>query len=447
MPTRLQPLLSPHGIAGTSALGDDFARKADEYLNRELKAETFMGSVMVARSGKINFIKGYGLANREHAVPNAPNTKFRLGSIAKQFTAVSILKLQEQGKLSLDDPVSKYEENCPEGWSAIKIHHLLSHTSGIPSYTSFADYFYTKKFHWPPGKMIQRFRDKPLEFRPGEGFKYSNSGYFVLGYIVEQSSGKCYEDYLKENIFDPLGMANSGYDHFEFILPHRAAGYCRDGAGWKNSAYVDMSVPYAAGALYSTAEDFFLWYQCWREQKILSKSSWKALTTPSANHHGFGVFILARFGHRVLEHGGSINGFNTFMSWYPDADLFICAFGNADSARSDNVVKNLAAIKFDQPLLLPKERAVIWLDSKQLEILAGRYEIRGNFILTVTVIKHRLMVQATGQNKVEFYAESDTKCFGKTVNAEITFCKDSAGKVTHLVLHQNGDHTARRLEA
>lgn len=427
---------------------DDFAQRADEYLNHELKVERFMGSVLVAKSNNIVFIKGYGLANREHEIPNRPHTKFRIGSITKQFTAICILKLQEEGKLNLNDPVSKFVENSPEHWSKVTIRHLLNHSSGIPSYTGLPDYLSFSRFHWPPEKIIKRFIDKPLEFGPGEGSKYSNSNYFLLGYIVQKSSGMRYEDYLDATVFKPLGMINSGYDHFERILPHRATGYSHNGTGWKNAAYVDTSVPFAAGALYSTVEDFFLWYQCWREQNILSESSWKAMTTPSTNTRrsgGFGIFVLEQFGYKVFEHGGLVNGFRSFMSWCPDADLFICAFGNTDSARSDAVVKNLAAIVFGKPIVLPRQRNAVKLSLEQLRPLAGRYELKPNFILTVTALSHHFFVRATGQSQVEFIAESDTHFFGKIIDAEITFCKDATGRVTHLILHQNGDHEAKRL--
>ena len=436
--------------ASTGALADDFAQRSDEYLNQELRAERFTGSVMVANSNHIAFIKGYGLANREHEVRNAPNTKFRIGSITKQFTAICVLNLQEQGKLSLDDLVSKFVENCPAHWNQITLRHLLTHTSGIPTYTSLPRHSQMSKFHWPPAKWIERFRDNPLEFAPGAGSKYSNSGYFLLGYIVEKASGTLYEDYLQETVFKPLGMINSGYDRFERILPHRAAGYSWDGAQWKNAPYVDTSVPYAAGALYSTVEDFFLWYQCWREHKILSEASWRTITESARNNSGsleFGINISEQFGHRVFQHGGGINGFRSFMSWFPDADLFICSFGNADSARSDIVAKNLAALVFKKPLTLPRQRIVVQLSPMQLESLVGRYELRPNFVFTVTVLGDRLFGRATGQSRIEFLPESEYNFYAaRVLETEITFCKDPTGNVTHLVLHQNGHHEAKRLK-
>jgi CubicO group peptidase (beta-lactamase class C family) len=435
-------------LSVTISLAREYPPKADDYLKKELNSERFMGSVMVARSNQIVFSKGYGLANRELEVPNARNTKFRLGSITKQFTAVCVLKLQESGKLGVDDPISRFVSDCSTNWSGIKIRHLLTHTSGIPNFTGFPDYLSTMMLSSPAEKTIKRFRDKPLEFKPGERFAYSNSGYVLLGYIVEKASGKNYEEFVQEVIFKPLGMENSGYDHFERILPHRATGYSRDGDHWVNSAYIDMTVPHGAGALYSTVEDFFRWYQCWREHKILSASSWKAMTTPEKGNYGFGISVSEHFRQtpqKVFEHGGGINGFATSMKWFPEADLFVAAFGNSDSAHAGEVADNLAAIMLDMPVTLPKERKSIKLDSKQLEPLLGRYELSTNFVLTVTASGERLFIQGTGQPKAEVFPESETNFFAKVVEAQLTFYKDASGKVAHLVLHQNGDHKAKRL--
>jgi CubicO group peptidase (beta-lactamase class C family) len=436
-------------LQATLALAGDYSQKADEYLNRELDSERFMGSVMVARSNQIVFIKGYGLANRELQVPNAPNTKFRLGSITKQFTAMCVLKLQEAGKLSVEDPVSKFVPNCSSNWSGITIRHLLTHTSGIPNFTGFPDYISTMMLNSPPEKTMQRFQEKSLNFKPGERFEYSNSGYILLGYIVEKASGKSYEEFVQEVIFKPLGMESSGYDHFEEILPNRATGYSKKGDAWVNSAYIDMTVPHGAGALYSTAEDFFLWYQCWREHKILSAPSWRAMTTPEKANYGFGISVSEHFRQttqKVFEHGGGINGFATSMKWFPEADLFIAAFGNSDSSRAGEIADNLAALMFDLPVNMPKQGNAITLTSKQLEPLLGRYELSANFILTVSASGERLFVQGTGQPRAEVFPESETNFFAKVVEAQVTFYKDASGKVTRLVLHQNGDHEAKRLQ-
>jgi len=425
----------------------DFAQKADDYLKSELKAERFGGAVMVARSNQIVFMKGYGLANREHDIANAPNTKFRLASLTKQFTAMCILILQEQGKLSVEDPISKFVPDSPSAWSKIRIRHLLTHTSGIPDFMRFPDYASTMMVASTPEQSIKRFRDKPLEFEPGERYAYSNSGYILLGNIVEKASGVSYEQFVKEFVFKPLGMNDSGYDHFETVLPHRATGYSRDGDTWVTSPYIDMSLPYGAGGLYSTVEDFYRWYQCWREQKLVSAEAWKAMTRPAKGGYGFGIGVSERYGQKELSHEGGINGFSTSMRWLPTADVFVAVFANADTFPAGGVAGNLTALLLDQPLNRPKERTAIKLAASQLEPLAGRYGFveSPEVILTVIASGEHLYVQPPGQPKVELFPETETNFFLKVADAQATFWRDGCGKVSHLVWHQNESHEAKRL--
>ncbi len=447
-------LLFTAQLAGAASTNEtlataDFSQKADDYLKTELKAERFAGSVMVARSNQIVFMKGYGLANRELDVANASNTKFRLASVTKQFTALCILILQEQGKLSVEDPISKFLPDCPSAWSKIKIRHLLTHTSGIPDYTGFADYRSTVMLPWPPEKMMDHLRDMPLEFEPGERFAYSNSGYFLLSYIVAKAAGRSYEQFLEQYIFNPLGMKNSGCDHFETILPHRAAGYSRDGDAWVNSAYTDTTFPQGDGALYSTVEDFFRWYQCWREHKLVSPDSWKAMITPAKEYYGFGIVAVEQFGQQELAHDGRCNGFTSSMRWFPSADIFVAVFANSDSAHSGEVADNLAALLLDKPLRRPKETTGIKLEASQLEPLAGRYEFVENpaIITAVTASGDRLFLQTADRPKLEVLPESETNfCLKEQPAIQVTFWKDASGKVFRLVSHLNGiGHEAKRI--
>lgn len=333
--------------------GVDYAQKADQYVQQEFDAGRFAGSVIVAKSNRIVFMKGYGLANREHNIANSPKTKFRLASLTKQFTAMCILHLQDQGKLNIEDTICKYVPDCPNNWHGIKIEHLMGHSSGITNFSDFPDYLSTMMVGSTPEKTIDRFRDKPLEFEPGARFAYSNSGYVLLGRIVEIVSGRSYEQYVSENIFKPLSMEGSGYDHADTILSHRASGYSKTGDTWVNAAFVDMSIPHAAGGLYSTVEDFFQWYRCWREQNILSASSWRKMTTAGEWHYGFGMWIseyFRRTEHKVFEHGGHVSGFATSVKWFPDADLLVAAFANCESAHTGDVAENLAAIMLNMPV-------------------------------------------------------------------------------------------------
>jgi CubicO group peptidase (beta-lactamase class C family) len=204
---------------------DSTARQMDQFVS----SRDFSGVVLVARKGQVLFQKAYGLANREHGVANKLDTKFRLGSVTKQFTAMAIMILSERGKLNVTDPICKYIENCPTAWSAITVHHLLTHTSGIPDFTDFPDNDHYEHLPMTPLETIARFRDKPLEFVPGERFNYDNSGYLLLGHIVERTSGERYEDFLRKNIYEPLGMLHSGYDHPRIVLKDRASGYATTG--------------------------------------------------------------------------------------------------------------------------------------------------------------------------------------------------------------------------
>ncbi|MGH9816278.1 MAG: serine hydrolase domain-containing protein, partial [Candidatus Acidiferrales bacterium] len=251
---------APAPAASPLLTAAELAPKFTEYMEAQSRVSRFTGAVLVAREGNVLFARGYGMANLEHAIPNSPSTKFRLGSITKQFTATAILQLQEKGKLSVQDPVCKYVPGCPAGWAPVTIHHLLTHTSGIPSFTSFPDYLKTMMIASPPEKLLERFRDKPLEFAPGEKFNYSNSGYLLLGFILEKAAGQSYDEYLRANIFAPLGMDASGYDWNHAVLPGRASGYARRGeSGYANAEFIHMTIPHAAGALYSSVEDFVKW--------------------------------------------------------------------------------------------------------------------------------------------------------------------------------------------
>jgi len=242
---------------------------------------SFMGSVLVARGEKMLLNKGYGFANLEWNIPNAPDTKFRLASISKQFTAACILLLEERGRLTLEDPIKKHMPEAPAAWDKITIHHLLTHTSGIPSFTSFPDYEAKKRTPATPEQLVAWFRDKPLDFQPGEKFDYSNSNYALLGWLIEKISGRRYAEFVKENVLDVLGMKDAGYDAANAILPRRAAGYAPKETGRVNAEFIDMSVPFAAGGLYATTEDLLRWERGLMGGKLLSPASLGKMTTPT----------------------------------------------------------------------------------------------------------------------------------------------------------------------
>lgn len=432
------PARSTKTLAASPAAAE-LAPKFTEYMEAQERVSRFTGAVLVARDGKVVFARGYGMANLEHAIPNTPSTKFRLGSITKQFTAAAILQLQEKGKLNVQDPVCKYVPECPAAWAPVTIHHLLTHTSGIPSFTSFPDYLKTMMIASPPQKLLERFRDKPLEFAPGEKFNYSNSGYVLLGFILEKAAGQSYDEYLRANIFAPLGMDASGYDWSSTVLPGRASGYARRGeSGYANAEFIHMTIPHAAGALYSSVEDFVKWDQALYSDKILSEASRQAMFTPFKNDYAYGCGVRELSGHKMASHGGGINGFNTSFMRFPEDKLCVAVFSNVEGTPVGRVARDLASIALALPYELPKERVAITVDRKILDTYVGRYELEPTLSLTITREGDGLMTQATGQSKVPIYAESETKFFLRVMDAQITFVKDSTGKVTHLILHQGG---------
>ncbi|MFK7756963.1 MAG: serine hydrolase [Flavobacteriales bacterium] len=343
----------------------------DELIGLYHEYGTFNGSVLVAEKGEVIYEKGFGMANMEWDIPNAPNTKHRLGSISKQFTGMLILQLVAEGKIDVQKPVSTYLPEYPKPQADdITVHHLLTHTSGIPNYTSFPNFFenVSMKF-FEPKEFINEFADMDLEFIPGDQFSYSNSGYFLLGVLIEEVTGKSYEENLEERIFAPLKMTSSGYDHHGEIIKNRATGYEKAGMGYENSRYLDMSIPYSAGSLYSTAEDLYKWDQALYTEKLLPKELMELYFTPqieawgdSFYAYGFGVgeepLGSSKETIYVHTHGGGINGFNTNISRAPENKSLIVLLNNTGGAPLNDMTVAIRGILAGKTYDLPKKSIV-----------------------------------------------------------------------------------------
>ena len=343
------------------------AEQIDSLMWKYQEYGQFNGSVLVADHGKVIFKKGYGLANMEWGIPNEPDTKFRLGSITKQFTSMLIIHLVQQGTLKLDGKITDYLPDYPkETGDSITIHQLLTHTSGIPGYTEMRGFFRDmSRDRSTPTEFVKFFADSALLFEPGAQWSYSNSGYFLLGVIIEKVTGKPYEQVLQENIFDPLGMKNTGFDHHETILAKRASGYERGGAGVINAPYLDMSLPYSAGSLYSTVEDLFVWDQALYTDKLLSKE-FKALlfkphfpTRGMAYGYGWmvGKLAVGRSSDSVdvITHGGGINGFNTLICRFPEDRSLVVLLNNTGGTRLGDMNRAIIGILHHRPYDGPKK--------------------------------------------------------------------------------------------
>lgn len=440
------PVPSP----GTTPDPTTIAAKVDELMAGHVKVNDFSGTILLAKTGQPLVAKGYGYANREWLVPNGVDTRFRIGSLTKQFTSMLIMQLREQGKVKVQDSVCLFVSPCPEAWKPVTIHHLLSHTSGIPSYTGIASWRETNMVPKTTEQMVAIFRDLPLQWTPGEKYAYNNSGYFLLGVVIEKVAGRKYEEALAEMILKPLGLTGTGYDWPGPVLPKRAAGYMGRGQAIRNADALDMQQPYAAGALYSTVEDLLKWDQALYTERLIPAAAKTLMWTPVLEGYAYGWSVAgpspATFGQRRIAHSGGINGFSSMIIRVPDQQVTAIVLSNNMSVNAGAVARDLLAVYFGQPYTVPTERRVVTVSPAVLDAYPGRYELAPNFVITVTKEADRLMAQATGQGKFELFSESDTRFFAKVTELSMTFVKGPDGRVSHLLLMQGGtERRANRL--
>lgn len=530
------------GMLGASKQ-PDMASKIDAVVTPAFPVSQPGAALIVVKDGKVLYRKAYGMANLELGVPLAPDMVFRIGSMTKQFTAVAIMMLAEQGKLSVSDPITTYLPDYPTQGHTITIEHLLTHTSGIQGYTEIPGWMTSKILSDMSTKeLIDGFKKEPMGFAPGEKWAYSNSGYVLLGAIIEKASGETYEKFVKEHIFDPLGMKSTFYGSNDPIIPRRVEGYTGDPGQIANAHYLSMTQPYAAGSLLSSVDDLAAWDAALYTEKLLKRSSiqkmWSEykLKDGSPTHYGYGWQIATLQGRPTVEHGGGIFGFSTYGLRLPDDHLYVAVLSNSDNPSADPgyLARKIAAVAIgepfpervaisvdprileryvgvyqidkdsqravtieegklytqrtggqrlqakpfsdteffyentlthgrfvldaqgqvtgmqmyqegaDQPQTAPKvagaakTRQAISLDPAVYDRYVGEYELAAGFILTVTREGDRLMTQATGQDKVEVFPESESEFFLKVVDAQITFVKSPDGSVNELILHQGG---------
>lgn len=419
----------------------------DQVVRAQSEAEAFSGSVLVAKDGQVLLDRGYGFANREWNIPNDGDTKFRLGSLTKQFTAVAVLKLAEQGKIDLDAPIKTWLPEAPAAWDAVTPRNLLNHTAGMPDFTRLPDYGPLKTRPTTLAELIARFSDRPLDFQPGQRFAYSNSGYILLTAVIEKASGQSYADFVANQLFQPLGMADSGYDRHDLVLPRRASGYAPSPQGVVNADYVDMSIPQGAGALYSTPHDLLKWEEGLFNGRLLNPRSMTTLTTAAKNDYALGLIVNRRpDGQTLIWHNGAIEGFNTYMAYDPDARITVVVLGNLNGSAPDKLGADLVTLARGGTVTLASERRAVALSPDAMQAYVGVYRLAPTFALTVFVSGGKLKVQATGQSALDLNAEGNDAFFLSEVDARLTFTRDATGAVTGVVLHQNGREMPGRRE-
>ncbi|SHJ30624.1 CubicO group peptidase, beta-lactamase class C family [Hymenobacter daecheongensis DSM 21074] len=426
------------------------AKQLDALASQYAQAGQLNGTVLVAEHGKVIFTKGYGLANREWSQPNAADTKFRIGSLSKQFTAMLVMQLVEKGQLKLDAPISTYLPDYPKpSADKITLHQLLAHTAGLPNYTAQPGFQAISRQPTTPAAFVSTFAGLPLEFEPGTSYRYSNSGYFVLGAIIEKVTGKSYAQVLSEQILQPLRMQDTGYDLPGTILPRRAAGYVKNEQETANAPYLDMSVPYAAGALYSTVQDLYKWDQALYTTQLLSAAGRATMFKPVKNGYGYAWIsskgVMGKDTVNLLWHNGRISGFGTELMRAPQDRNLVIVLDNEGGTQVEDLTIDLMGVLYGRPGTGPKAAPAapkaIAVDAATLRTYTGKYALAPTFLLTVTTENDQLYAQATGQPRFALVPTAPGRFAVASIQAELEFVKNAGGTIEKVILHQGGQHS------
>ncbi|MFH1940981.1 MAG: serine hydrolase domain-containing protein [bacterium] len=444
-------LFATAGVYKNKEKISDIEAKVDAYVKPYIDAGGFGGSILIARGDKILLSKGYGMANVEFSVPNSPKTKFQIASLSKTFTASAIMMLQERGGLSINDPLSKFIPDYPNG-NQITIHHLLTHTSGIPNVNDFPDYDQKSRFPQSLEQIIEMFKQKPLEFQPGEKYSYSNSNYNLLAYVIEKVSGMSYGTFLKKCIFEPLDMKDTGHHgDASAIVAHLASGYQPSGAwGIEKSPYLDWSMKTGNGSLYSTVEDLYKWDRSLYTETILSKRSLDKMFKEHLEGVGYGWFVGKRFGKRITRYNGRSPGYTSYLERYIDDDACIIVLSNNYAPVPHIIINDLAAILFGEKYSVPEEVRPVSLDPNTMSAYIGRYRFgsdfyRPNAVVSVIGEEDHISFAWTETYKTPLRPLSETTFLDRTFWATILFQKNSNGEVTGLIWRDSRDYAANKI--
>jgi CubicO group peptidase (beta-lactamase class C family) len=400
-----------------------YPTRLDAYMKAQENVNHFSGTVLVAQKGKVIYSNGFGEADKEWHVKNTVAGKYRIGSITKQFTAVCILQLAEQGKLGLEDKLSKYIPDYPQG-DQVTIHMLLNQTTGIKNYTELPeDSLHSDVLEVSPVDFINTFKFLPYNFAPGTQWAYSNSNYFLLGYIIEKITGKPFNTSLSA-LVEKAGLKNTGMDMADTILSNRVHGY------WYtyNVPFYNMSGPYSAGGMYSTVSDLLTWDQALMSNKLLSAATTQKMMTRYMGNYGYAVFVDSLDTHPRIWHSGGIPGFRSFLSWYKEGDICIVVLSNNES-NAQLVANGLAGIVLNMSVVNPYVHKPASINNAVIDNYAGTY-FATNMIELIRK-EGKLYRKVDGVNDIELIPESEKKFYyGDGTDRQIEFVTDPSGKVT-----------------
>lgn len=408
--------------------------RLDAYMQAEEQVKQFSGTVLVVQGNKKVYEKSALYADREWMIPNSPKAKYRIGSVTKQFTAALILKLEEQGKLSVDDKLSKYFPGYPKA-DSVTIHMMLNHTSGIPNYTSFPGVWQSLHYKYSQDSMIRLFKSRPYDFPPGKGWNYSNSAYYMLGMIIEKVSGMRYANFLREQIIYPLQMKNSDLERLDTVYALKARGYGKVGNKWMPAAFMELDNAGAAGAMISTTEDLNTWIRALYGRKLLSAASTQKMLTPQqgTNGYAYGIVSDSLSKHHRIWHNGGIHGFSASLSYYPDKDMTVVVLSNNENESADRVANALAKIMFGENIRPPYTPKEVKIDPAILQQYAGKYK-SGNGEIELVVHNNKFFRMRPGAPGIELKPESNTRFFYADMSDRfIEFVKENGSTNAYLI--------------
>ncbi|HEY8019807.1 MAG TPA: serine hydrolase, partial [Thermoanaerobaculia bacterium] len=419
--------------------GGELAARLDRLLAASYPAAEPGAAVLVERGGQVILRKGYGMANLELCVPVRPEMVFRIGSITKQLTAMAILRLAAEGKLALDDEVGKLLPGYPSHGRRITLENLLTHTSGIPNYTDFPAWKKIWRERHTPSEIIDSFKDEPLDFAPGERWRYDNSGYVLLGAILEKVTGRPYTDWMAETLLRPLGMTSTVVGDSAAVVPGRVTGYQGTPGHYVNAESLTSANPYADGAFLSTVDDVARWSRGLDAGALVRKDLLERMLTPyrlkdgRSTNYGYGWELWSYEGHRVEEHDGILNGFKAELLRMPDDRLLVVILSNnLDHQPSPAMLAiEIAAMAIGKPLA---ERKTVHLAPALLDRYAGTYRTEPDVVRVVSREGDRLFTQRAGFPKLEAFPAAENDFFYQGTMDRLRFVTNAAGNVTGLSL-------------
>lgn len=425
---------------------DDRPARMREYLAASASLGHISGSVLVAENGRILLDTAYGYANIELAVRNTPDTRFRVASVTKQFTGMALMMLAEDGKLAISDPISKWVDSLPAAWHGLTIHQLLRHTSGISDYEEWFDGYTTQAYSdymsqaHAPARIVRDAKLKPLDHEPGTKFRYSNSAYVVLGYIIERASGMPYDEFLRRRIHEPLGMTKSEQDRSEVLIADRAQGYRFRPGGYpsaffnglqrddyRNAVYQLMEPPQADAALITTARDLYKWDQALYDERLVKRASLDSIFTPGIGGYGYGWFVGTGVNGLTHEHSGGLPGYSAYIMRIPATRRTVIVLNNIE--RSGPIHRDLAAILRGAPVAIPRARRIVPNDPALDAARVGMYRSAGGDSVRVFVEDGNLGMHQPERFRVGLLSEGGSDYFSPQLRGVVSFA-EVGGRIT-----------------